>query len=187
MEITNFGGNVSYEPAHYYEPRTEGEVLEILGRHAGGTVRVVASGHSWSPAIETPDTAIRVDNLNRIVLRHDVDGVVVRAGGGERLGDLVRAVESHTDYTVPTLGGIVEQTIFGTILDGDAPFRPFEPLAPHGRDPRRRVRPGVRGATYLHLHRRRRDACGTLCGRSDGCRAVRPVPVYPEVPGQGDR
>ena len=119
MKITNFGGNVSYEPAHYYEPATEAEVLEILERHAGESVRVVASGHSWSPAIETPDVAIRLDELNGITRRYETDGtVVVRAGGGAKLRDLVRAVESRTEYTFPTLGGITEQTISGAISTG---------------------------------------------------------------------
>lgn len=119
MTITNFGGNVSFEPAHYYEPATEAEVLEILERHADGTVRVIASGHSWSPAIETPDTAISLDNLNGIALHVEADGtVVVRAGGGATLREIVRAVESTTDYTVPTLGGIMNQTIAGAISTG---------------------------------------------------------------------
>lgn len=117
--ITNFGGNVSYEPAHYYEPATEADVLAILDRHADGNVRVVASGHSWSPAIETSDTAIRMDKLNEIAVRRDSDGgVVVRAGGGAVLQDIVDAVESRTNHTLPTVGGILKQTISGAISTG---------------------------------------------------------------------
>lgn len=119
MRITNFGGNVSTEPAHYYEPATEAEVVDVLDRHAGGTVRVVASGHAWSPAIETSDTVVRVDALNDIDVREAPDGgVEVRAGGGATLRDIVRAVESRTDHTLPTMGGILEQTIAGAISTG---------------------------------------------------------------------
>lgn len=119
MRTTNFGGNVTVEPAHYYEPTTEAEVLDVLDRHAGGTVRVVASGHAWSPAIETDDVLVRVDALDDIDVREDADGgVVVRAGGGAALRDLVEAVESQTDHTLPTMDGVLEQTIAGAISTG---------------------------------------------------------------------
>lgn len=119
MNVTNFGGNVSFEASHYYEPATEAEVLDILDRHAGGTVRVVASGHAWSPAIESPDTAIRVDELDAIdVSRDPGGGVVVHAGAGATLDDLVQAVESRTDHTLPTMGAVLEQTIAGAISTG---------------------------------------------------------------------
>lgn len=118
MDITNFGGNVSFEPAHAYEPTTEAEVLDVLDRHAGGTVRVVASGHAWSPATETPDAAVRVDALDDIEVRREDGGVVVRAGGGAVLRDIVEVVESRTDHTLPTMGGVLKQTIAGAISTG---------------------------------------------------------------------
>src|ERR1051325_4157800 len=56
--IVNFGGNVSFTPRHRYAPRSEREVLELLDRHAGGTIRVVASLHSWSDDIVCDDVVV---------------------------------------------------------------------------------------------------------------------------------
>jgi FAD/FMN-containing dehydrogenase len=54
-EIVNFGGNIRFRPAHYYEPRTEEEVLDVLRRHARGRVRVAAALHSWSGLVVSDD------------------------------------------------------------------------------------------------------------------------------------
>jgi len=56
--IVNFGGNVSFTPRHRYAPHSEAEVLEILDRHAGGTIRVIASLHSWSDDTVSDDVIV---------------------------------------------------------------------------------------------------------------------------------
>jgi len=47
QEIANFGGNQRWY-TRCYAPASEAEVLDILTRHVGLTIRVTGSGHSWS-------------------------------------------------------------------------------------------------------------------------------------------
>src|SRR5437773_206903 len=69
--IANFGGNIRFRPRHYYAPRTEEEVLEILDRHADGNIRVVASLHSWSPAAVCEDVIVDLRHFDRVQLTRD--------------------------------------------------------------------------------------------------------------------
>jgi hypothetical protein len=43
----NFGGNQRWYTRRY-QPSSEAEVLDILARHSGQTIRVLGSKHSWS-------------------------------------------------------------------------------------------------------------------------------------------
>src|SRR4051812_32734774 len=84
--ITNFGGNVRFTPRHVYAPTTEGEVLAILDRHAGGKVRVGGALHSWSPAVVSDDVFVDLRHFDRVEVRRDADGTVwATVGGGCRI------------------------------------------------------------------------------------------------------
>src|SRR5205814_343790 len=56
--LVNFGGNVAFAPRHRYTPSSEAEVLEVLDRHAGGTIRVIGSLHSWSDDTVSDDAIL---------------------------------------------------------------------------------------------------------------------------------
>lgn len=116
--IKNFGGNVVVTPRYYYRPTTEGEVVAILGRHRAGKIRVVASGHAWSEAIACDDVVIDIDHLNEVSFKEEGGEMYVTAGGGTVLHDLIDTIHRTTDKTLPTYGGIKEQTIAGAISTG---------------------------------------------------------------------
>ncbi|MFW6195180.1 MAG: D-arabinono-1,4-lactone oxidase [Chloroflexota bacterium] len=118
-KITNFGGNLRFQPGHYHEPRSEDEVLSILERHAEEHVRCVGSLHAWSDAVAA-DVIIDLKHLNAVEIQDtDEDGRLwVRAGAGCTLRRFLDDVHSRTDYTIPTLGGITRQTIAGAISTG---------------------------------------------------------------------
>ena len=64
--ITNFGGNVSFVPKHWYAPKDEAQVLDLLNTHAGGKIRVVGSLHSWSDVVESQDVIIDMSNFDSV-------------------------------------------------------------------------------------------------------------------------
>jgi len=116
MKITNFGGNVTFSPKHFYTPKSEEEVLEILDKHKAGIIRVVASGHAWSEAIVSNDVIIDMGMLNKVTLQKDSGQVEVQAGC--KLKDMVAYIHANSDSTIPTLGGLMRQTISGAISTG---------------------------------------------------------------------
>ncbi len=114
--ITNFGGNVSFVPKYRYKPQNEAEVLELLNKHAGGKIRVVASLHSWSDVVQCEDVIVDMSNFDSIQIAETATGdVLVTAGGGCILHNLLDTIHSKTNSTLPTLGAVKVQTIAGVV------------------------------------------------------------------------
>ena len=53
----NFGGNQRWY-ARVLRPTSEAELLQILARHGGSTVKALGSGHSWSSIGADTDIAL---------------------------------------------------------------------------------------------------------------------------------
>jgi L-gulono-1,4-lactone dehydrogenase len=116
-KIVNFGGNQQWY-SDCYRPQSEAEILEILQRHPGATIRAIGSGHSWSDVTANADIALDMSALDS-VLPVTVNGQeLVRAGTGCHLQDLLHRLHALTDRTLPTLGAIKKQTISGAISTG---------------------------------------------------------------------
>ena len=117
QEIANFGGNQRWY-TRCYAPASEAEVLDILTRHVGVTIRVTGSGHSWSDIAANSDIALDLSALNSVtpIKTNGLD--LVRVGAGCRLQDLLNRLHAATDRTLPTLGAIKKQTISGAISTG---------------------------------------------------------------------
>lgn len=117
-DIVNFGGNVRFSPAQYYEPRTETEVLDILARHKRGQIRVVGARHSWSGLLTAEDAIISLRHFHQITTHTHPDGrTSVTAGGGCRIKHLLKALRPR-DLTLPAIGLITEQALAGAIATG---------------------------------------------------------------------
>jgi FAD/FMN-containing dehydrogenase len=117
-EITNFGGNVRFRPAKYYEPRTEAEVLDILRAHARGQIRVAAALHSWSDLLIADDATVSLRHFSAITTRIDAEGRTwVTAGAGCRIKHLLKALRP-LGLTLPAIGLITEQFVAGAIATG---------------------------------------------------------------------
>ncbi|HYC79543.1 MAG TPA: hypothetical protein VEC17_00795, partial [Candidatus Binatia bacterium] len=70
--IRNFGQNVIFSPKHYYEPKSESEVLDILNRHKHGTIRTQGSLHAWSDAVASDDVFLNLKNISSVhVIKED--------------------------------------------------------------------------------------------------------------------
>jgi len=117
QQIANFGGNQRWY-ARCYAPASEVEVLDILTRNVGVTIRVAGSGHSWSDIAANADIALDLSALNSVT-PIKTDGLdLVRVGAGCRLQELLDRLHAATDRTLPTLGAIKKQTISGAISTG---------------------------------------------------------------------
>lgn len=116
--IVNFGGNLRFRPAQYYEPRTEDEVLDILRRHAQGQVRVAAALHSWSGLIVSDEAVVNLRHWREVAFEQLHDGrTLARVGAGWRIRDLLRELRPR-GLTLPAIGLITEQMIAGAIATG---------------------------------------------------------------------
>jgi hypothetical protein len=117
QRITNFGGNQSWY-SRCYAPASEAEVLDILSRHPGVTIRAVGSGHCWSDVAANSHIVLDMSALNSVtpIKANGLD--LVRVGAGCRLQDLLDRLHAVTDRTLPTLGAIKKQTISGAISTG---------------------------------------------------------------------
>jgi L-gulonolactone oxidase len=113
----NFGGNQKWY-SRPYRPQTEDELLDILTRHSGETVKAIGSGHSWSDCAADADITLDMTAF-ATVEPVTVDGQqMVRVGAGCRLQDLLDRLHATTDQTLPTLGAIKRQTISGAVSTG---------------------------------------------------------------------
>ena len=110
--IQNFGRNVIFEPKSYYEPRDEAEVLALLAKHAGETIRVVGSKHGWSDGIVSKDVVLSLCHFDEMKLIQDGDQTEVVVGGGCQIKHLLEFLNKN-GLTLPSVGLISEQTIAG--------------------------------------------------------------------------
>lgn len=117
QKITNFGGNQSWY-SRIHTPASEAEVIDILTRHPGMTVKAIGSGHSWSDAAGYSDLVLDMSRLNSVSLIKADGQDLVRVGAGCSLRELLDRLHAATDRTLPTLGVILKQTISGAISTG---------------------------------------------------------------------
>src|SRR6185295_110259 len=109
-------------PAAVEHPASDEELRAVVARAAvaGGTVRVAASGHSFTDIACTDGTMIRMDRMNRVL---DIDrdaglakvegGIVIRALS-ERLAAEGLALENLGDIDVQTVSGAISTATHGT-------------------------------------------------------------------------
>jgi FAD/FMN-containing dehydrogenase len=115
-EVVNFGRNLRFTPRRYYSPRSEGEVLDILDRHAGEQIRVVGSRHAWSEGIVSRDVILDLRHVNQVeICEVGLGEIHANVGGGCQIKRLLKELHSRSGATLPSIGLITEQTIAGAI------------------------------------------------------------------------
>ncbi|MFO0913608.1 MAG: D-arabinono-1,4-lactone oxidase [Pirellulales bacterium] len=116
-EVVNFGGNVRFTAQHYFQPRDEAELLQILRDHHGAKIRVVASRHAWSPLIECTEVLIDLVYLDRVMVERRGGEAWARVGGGCPMNRVLVELDRE-GLTTPSIGLIAEQRIAGAISTG---------------------------------------------------------------------
>lgn len=117
MEKQNFGRNVQIAPRSYFRPRTEAEVLATLNENIGKAVRCMGRLHSWSQILDSPDILLDLRYIDW-VRPSDAPAMSVNVGAGCQIKRLLAELEDKTEWTLPSVGFITEQTIAGAISTG---------------------------------------------------------------------
>lgn len=114
-KFCNWDRSLECRPDRFYQPRSEEAILKIIREtsDAGGTVRTVGAGHSWSPLVLTDDTLLNLDKLDRVV-SVDAEQQRVTVQAGIRIKELNRVLPRY-GLAMKNLGSIGEQSMAGAI------------------------------------------------------------------------
>jgi FAD-linked oxidoreductase len=118
MTWQNWAGTASAEPARRYWPRTAEAVADTVREAAlaGLTVRVLGSGHSFTPAAATSGAALDLSGWTGVISADALSGLIT-----VRSGTTLRSLNAALDVlglAMPNLGDIDAQTISGAISTG---------------------------------------------------------------------
>ncbi len=114
----NWSGSVRCQPRALAEPRSLEELAALVGAYGqdGRRVRVIGSGHSFTPLAATDDVQLSMAGLQGITAA-DTERGTVTVLGGTPLRTLGPALLQR-DLAQENLGDIDEQTITGAISTG---------------------------------------------------------------------
>jgi len=114
----NWAGNQTAEPRRVITPRSAGEVAEAvnLATLDGLTVRMIGSGHSFTPVAVTSGVQLRPDGLRAVRSVDEVAGQVTVEAGCQ-LGVLNEYLRDR-GLALQNMGDIQEQTVAGAIQTG---------------------------------------------------------------------
>lgn len=117
MKKLNFGRNVQIDSDSYFTPKTEAEVLAILNQVKGRSIRCMGRLHSWSQVLDSPDVLLDLSHFDSVRPNSGV-AMSVDVGAGCQIKSLLSELEGKTQWTLPSVGFITEQTIAGAISTG---------------------------------------------------------------------
>jgi len=114
----NWTGNVEGTPHYTMYPESIQDVVEVVGlaRKKGKKIRVVGSGHSFTPLVQTEEILVSLDELKGIA-NIDAEKMVAEVWAGTKLYDLGKLLEEK-GYAQENLGDIDSQSIAGAISTG---------------------------------------------------------------------
>lgn len=115
----NWSGGQTSHPKRWFVPANEDELVAAVRAHTG-TMRVVGSGHSFSPLVATDDVLISLDPLQGVAA-HDPATLQATVWAGTRLHDLGdqlweigQSLVNQGDIDEQSLGGAVGTSTHGT-------------------------------------------------------------------------
>ncbi len=118
----NWSGSVQGRPRQTAQPRSVDELASLIGAcgREGRQVRVVGSGHSFTPLVQTEDMLLSLDALQGIESVDSEQQTVTVLGGTrlKKLGDLLLerglAQENLGDIDVQSIAGAISTGTHGT-------------------------------------------------------------------------
>lgn len=114
FSFRNWAGNQTARVAHFFEPTTEAELMDIVQRFP--KIRLVGSGHSWSALCVTDTALVSTAHYNK-VLHLDRDKLEVTIQSGVKLWQLNEYLDRQS-FALKNLGSISEQSVVGAICTG---------------------------------------------------------------------
>lgn len=109
---TNWAGNVTFSARAVHRPRSVEQVQELVA--GAERVRVLGSGHSFSPVADTTGDLLVLDDLPGAP---EVDGDRVRLPAGLRFADLTPVLHA-AGRALPSLGSLPHITVAGACATG---------------------------------------------------------------------
>lgn len=117
---TSFDKHYRQTPASFLQPATQAELRAILAEAAqhNTTVKVVGSGHSWSPIGLTDGIMLNLDLFNK-VLSIDAQAMRVTVQAGIRIRALSAALAAHDPpLALRNTGVLNRQSLAGALATG---------------------------------------------------------------------
>lgn len=113
---TNWAGNQSCLAENYFEPATEEQIIEVVrfAEKHHKTIRVVGSGHSFSPIAISNEILISLKNYRKLI---SVGEDSISCQGGMYLHELYSVLKEN-DLSLPNFGVINKQTVAGALSTG---------------------------------------------------------------------
>lgn len=112
--FTNWAKNESCTAMQYAQPESADEISELVA--TSGKVRMVGTGHSWSPACISNQTLINLDRFNKIIsISDDKTRAVIQPG--IKLWQLNEQLDAN-GLALRNLGSISKQSVAGAVSTG---------------------------------------------------------------------
>ena len=122
VPFTNWSGAISVTPRARLAPRDEAELVSMLTKRTG-PVRVVGSGHSFSPIVPTGGDLVALDWMTGL-MDHDPGAMTATFQAGTRLSDTGPALDAVgqaminlPDIDRQTFAGAISTATHGTGID----------------------------------------------------------------------
>ncbi|GAB3498958.1 D-arabinono-1,4-lactone oxidase [Nocardiopsis coralliicola] len=122
---TNWGGNQSATPAHTFRPRTEAEVVDVVGFAAaeGLPVRAVGASHSFTPLVQTGGVLLDLAEVSGVTGVDAATGRVRARGGtairefGPPLWEAGLSLANQGDIDKQAIGGALSTATHGSGIE----------------------------------------------------------------------
>ena len=112
--MRNWAGNVDLSPAELVRPRSVDELSGIVARST--RVRVLGTGHSFSPIAGTEGTLVVLDAMPRTI-EVDAAAATVRVSAGVRWGELAPHVHRR-GFALANMGSLPHISVAGSASTG---------------------------------------------------------------------
>lgn len=109
---SNWSGNVRANPRRMTRPADEAELGDLI-RTGEGPMRMIGSGHSFTPLVASEGTIIDLGGFSGL-RAHDMDRMTATIGAGTPLGQLTQLLHA-AGQGLPNMGDIDRQTIGGAL------------------------------------------------------------------------
>ena len=116
--MKNWTGNISWNPAHFFLPNSKEELKRIIedAIEIKQNIRVIGSGHSFSPLCATSGYTISLDNL-QYIQQNASDNKLVDIQGGAKLYQISEEL-NKLGLAQENMGDIDRQSIAGATATG---------------------------------------------------------------------
>ena len=116
--MKNWSGYLSWDPIKILYPESELEIQKIIKKAIllKQKIRVIGSGHSFSPVCATDDTLVSLDNYQGMI-SVDKENLTATVRGGTKLF-LLNQLLHDQGMAMENLGDIDQQSIAGAVSTG---------------------------------------------------------------------